>query len=144
MTEAEAAWIREHAWTTPMRKGYIETPGFYTHCACQWTGPCENDPRPGVHERCHVGRIPMPQYETVITTRNERIAYLREPYRHPTASATGWHHTAVAQVWLARHHCRWTCVCPQGCGHPRADIAHAPVYPVYELVPLFDLVEVRA
>ncbi|WP_431897874.1 DUF6248 family natural product biosynthesis protein [Nonomuraea sp. bgisy101] len=139
MTPDEAAWVREYAWTQSMRKVHAEVPGFYLACACQWNGPCLNSRDPGRHSRCHMG-TPMYEYETIIAVRGgQGVASFRRPYRYPTASATGWHRSHLAMVWLAGRRCRWACSCD--CGHPRADIAHAPernpARPVrYELVPL--------
>ncbi|MFC2599128.1 MAG: DUF6248 family natural product biosynthesis protein [Actinomyces massiliensis] len=39
MTEAEAAWVREHVWTPAIRKGKCELWIGGTHCPCQY-GPC--------------------------------------------------------------------------------------------------------
>ncbi|MFC3984924.1 hypothetical protein [Streptosporangium jomthongense] len=123
MTTAEATWVRDHAWTGAMRKTYKEVPGFYLTCSCQWNGPCLNDARPGVHEVCHMG-VAMSYYETVIEVRGgQAVAAFPTPYRHPTASATGWHPSHLAMVWIADRRCRWQCTCP--CDH-RRDVAHAP------------------
>lgn len=124
-----------------MRQQFKELPGFYLTCACQHNGPCLNAKDPGRHNRCHVGRHPLYQYETMIRTRYGTAAF-REPYRYPTASATVWRHEHIAFVWLADRRCRWACACD--CGHPREDLAHAPgrnpMRPVtYDLVPRFDL-----
>ncbi|MER7131209.1 DUF6248 family natural product biosynthesis protein [Streptosporangium saharense] len=120
MTTAEAAWVREHAWTGAMRKTFREVPGFYLTCACQWPGPCLNGPR--VHETCHMG-VPMYDYETIITRGGVGVTAFAQPYRHPTASATGWHRSHLAMVWIAGRRCRWQCTCP--CDHHH-DVAHAP------------------
>ncbi|MGW4476947.1 DUF6248 family natural product biosynthesis protein [Nonomuraea sp. NPDC004354] len=139
MTPDEAAWVREHAGTQTMRKTHAEVPGFYLACACQWTGPCLNSRDPGRHQRCHMG-TPIYEYETIISVRGgQGVAGLRQPYRYPTASATGRRPSHLAMVWLAGRRCRRACSCD--CDHPRADIAHAPernlARPVrYELVPL--------
>ncbi|MFF4412146.1 DUF6248 family natural product biosynthesis protein [Streptosporangium sp. NPDC001559] len=144
MTAAEAVWVREHAWTGAMRKTYKEVPGFYTRCACEWSGPCLNDPRrPGVHETCHMG-TPIYNYETIISVRGGvGVAAFKQPYRYPTASATGWHLSPLAMVWIADRRCRWQCTCP--CDH-RRDVAHAPecnpMRPIrYEVVELPGLLE---
>lgn len=42
MTADAAAWVRDHAWTEPMRREYGHAPGHYTHCACQY-GPTQLD-----------------------------------------------------------------------------------------------------
>lgn len=125
MTPDAAAWVRAHVWTPAMRAMFREVPGFWLTCACQHAGPCQSSARhPDRHERCHVG-TPLPTYETIIRPRGGTgVAAFSRPYRYPTASATGWHHTAAAQVWLADRRCAWRCACP--CGHPRTDIAHAP------------------
>lgn len=143
MLPEQAAWVRDQVWTQSMRRTFAEVPGFYLTCACEWDGPCLNDPRPRVHATCHVG-VPLHWYETHIQTRGgQGVAAFRNPYRYPTASATGWHPDQSAMVWLADRTCRWQCACP--CGHPRADVAHAPEHnpmrPItYERVPLFDLI----
>lgn len=124
MTPEEAAWVREHIWLRDMREIYRDTPGYYLACACQWNGPCINDPRRDVHTNCHVGRHPLPGRETWIQWPDGRLCAFAEPYRHPTASATGWHYERTAMVWLADRRCRWACACD--CGHPRDDIAYAP------------------
>ncbi|GHE31435.1 hypothetical protein GCM10017673_37710 [Streptosporangium violaceochromogenes] len=141
MTPDAAAWVRANAWTPAMRKTHAEVPGFYTLCACEWSGPCLNHPRPGVHETCHVG-TPMFHYETVIEVRGgQAVASFSAPYRYPTASATGWHPSHLAMVWIADRRCAWRCRCD--CGHPRTDIAHAPehnparpIYYTYEVIEL--------
>lgn len=123
MTEEDAAWVREHVWTQGMRKIFKEVPGYYLVCACQSSGPCHNSKDPGRHARCHVG-IPLPDYETIISPRGGTGALaFRQPYRYPTASATGWHHNTLAMVWLSNHRCAWRCRCD--CEHPR-DVTHAP------------------
>lgn len=125
MTPDEAAWVRENAWTGAMRKTFREVPGFYLTCACQWSnGPCNPSSGPPWHDTCHLG-TPIPDYETIIGTRGGvGVAAFAQPYRYPTASATGWHPSHLAMVWLADRACRWACPCD--CGHPRTDIAHAP------------------
>ncbi|MEV4096935.1 DUF6248 family natural product biosynthesis protein [Streptosporangium saharense] len=138
MTPDEAAWVREHVWTGAMRRTYAEVPGFYLTCACQWNGPCLNDPHPGTHATCHMG-VPMYNYETIISGRGGvSVAAFKRPYRHPTASATGWHSSHLAMVWIGGRRCRWQCTCP--CDH-RHDVAHTPennpAWPVrYEVVEL--------
>lgn len=122
-----------------MAKDHAETPGRWHACACQWTGPCLNDPRPGVHDRCHMG-VPMAIHETLILERGgQYVAAFAHAYRYPTASATGWSRDRWAYVWLADRTCRWVCACD--CGHPRGVVAHDPKRnparpAVYELVPL--------
>ncbi|MEV4174020.1 DUF6248 family natural product biosynthesis protein [Nonomuraea sp. NPDC049709] len=137
----QAAWVREHVWTASMRRQFAELPGFYLMCACQHGGPCINAKDPGRHARCHVGRHPLPRYETYINTPSD-YANFRQPYRYPTADATGWKFSTLAMVWLADRRCGWRCVCD--CGHPCEDLAHAPdrnpMRPItYDRVPLFDL-----
>ncbi|WP_420896350.1 DUF6248 family natural product biosynthesis protein [Actinomyces naeslundii] len=39
MNEAEAAWVRDHAWTAVMRKTYASVPAVLTMCPCEY-GPC--------------------------------------------------------------------------------------------------------
>jgi len=145
MTPDQAAWVREHAWTAGMRKMFQEAPGYWLVCACQSSGPCHNSKDPGRHQRCHVG-VPLPDYETIISPRGgTRVCAFNEPYRYPTASATGWRRSTLAMVWLADRRCAWRCTCTD-CDHSR-DVAHAPeknpMRPIrYELVELFDLTEV--
>ncbi|MEU6709933.1 hypothetical protein ABZ897_00525 [Nonomuraea sp. NPDC046802] len=125
-----------------MRKTHTENPGYHLTCACQWAGPCLNDPRRDGHVTCHAG-VPLYRYETIVEVAGgQMLAAFRTPYRYPTASATGWHFDRWAMVWLADRRCRWQCTCD--CGHPRQDIAHAPernpMRPItYDVVPLFDL-----
>ncbi|MGC5012579.1 DUF6248 family natural product biosynthesis protein [Streptosporangium sp. DT93] len=139
MTPDQAAWVRENVWPAAMRKAHREQPLGTTHCACQWGGgACAS----GRHDICHVG-VPLPVCETYVVTRTDQVLGFAEPYRHPSVSATGWHRTRTAQVWLADRVCAWSCSCGD-CGHPRPDIAHRPernpARPVvYETVPLFDL-----
>lgn len=142
MTPDEAAWVRANVWTPHMRGLFKELPGFYLTCVCQHGGPCMNDTRhPDRHDRCHVGQHPLPNCETYINTPTG-YATFRQPYRYPTADATGWKFSTLAMVWLADRRCAWSCACD--CGHPREDLAHAPernpMRPItYDLVPLFDL-----
>jgi hypothetical protein len=125
MTEEDAAWVREHVWTQGMRKMFKEVPGYYLVCACQSSGPCHNSKDPGRHQRCHVGQHPLIDYETIISPRDGIGALaFRQPYRYPTASATGWRSNTLAMVWLADRRCAWWCRCTD-CGHSR-DVAHAP------------------
>ncbi|WP_326637327.1 DUF6248 family natural product biosynthesis protein [Streptosporangium sp. NBC_01755] len=125
MTKEDAEWVREHVWTQGMRKIFKEVPGYYLVCACQSSGPCHNSKDPGRHQRCHVGQHPLISYETIIGAPGgtHGVAFAT-PYRYPTASATGWKYSTAAMVWLADRRCAWWCRCD--CGHPRADIAHAP------------------
>ncbi|MEV4179903.1 DUF6248 family natural product biosynthesis protein [Streptosporangium canum] len=121
MTPDQAAWVREHVWTAGMRKTHREVPGFYPMCACQYSGgPCSG--RLPQHGTCHIG-VPLPMPECHISTRHGGVAAFTAPYRHPTASATGWHYTTAAQLWLADRRCAWWCRCD--CGHPYVP-AHAP------------------
>lgn len=121
---AAAEWIRRNAWPDYMRRIYAERPGYYTACACQYTGgSCMAGDKPGRHQRCHLG-VPLPLPETTIVGRGQAAAAFAEPYRHPAASATGWHPTRAAQVWLADRVCRWSCPCD--CGHPGPEPAHSP------------------
>lgn len=39
MNEAEAAWVREHAWTKTMRRTHRHWPAIYGKCPCEY-GPC--------------------------------------------------------------------------------------------------------
>ncbi|MFB9891537.1 DUF6248 family natural product biosynthesis protein [Planobispora takensis] len=106
-----------------MRRIYAERPGYYTACACQYGGgACLSSDKPGRHARCHLG-APLPQPETLIVGHDQMAAAFTEPYRHPAVSATGWHPTRTAQVWLADRVCAWSCPCE--CGHPGPEPAHA-------------------
>lgn len=57
MTDAQARWVREHAWTPAMRKTYTTTPALYSTCPCQH-GPC------GHCTAGHHDRTPPPQTKT--------------------------------------------------------------------------------
>ena len=50
MTDAQARWVREHAWTPAMRKTYATTPALYSTCPCQH-GPCGHCTA-GHHDQC--------------------------------------------------------------------------------------------
>lgn len=50
MNEAEAAWVRDHAWTAVMRKTYASVPAVLTMCPCEY-GPCGHCSA-GSHENC--------------------------------------------------------------------------------------------
>ncbi len=134
MTEREAAWVREHAWTRGMRKCFGGNPGHYLKCDCQ--GGLTSWCRHGQCDRCHRA-TPLPGWEALICDRTG-LTPLRfgEPFEHPTrASATGPRRERLAMVWLADRVCRWVCPCP----HHTAPAAPAPkpAGPLrYELVPL--------
>lgn len=114
MNADAAAWIREHAWTQPMRKTFAEVPGFYLKCACQsgLTSYCQNDR----HEQCHRAE-PLRSHETwILRHGGAQVAHFAEVYAHETdTSATGPKFTTAAQVWLADRVCRW--ICPCDCEH---------------------------
>lgn len=50
MSEQDAAWIREHVWTSGMRKTYRLWPYVMTSCPC-FDGPCFHCRR-GAHREC--------------------------------------------------------------------------------------------
>jgi hypothetical protein len=108
LTSEIAAAIRA-TWPKTMRQTYAETPGFFTHCACQYgtTPPCQK----GRHDRC--GRAePLRSTETSICRKNFTVTNLPEPYQNPSdVSTTGPGRTRIAQVWLADRVCRWQCTC---------------------------------
>ncbi|MFF0526571.1 DUF6248 family natural product biosynthesis protein [Actinomadura nitritigenes] len=106
MTETAAAWVREHAWTSAMRKTFASTPGFFTACACQYSG---GECRHG--DRCHRREPLVIPIGSVMQRGGEYTALHPEPYQHPTPTATGPQHTAHAQVWYADRTCRWVCDC---------------------------------
>lgn len=112
MTDVEAAWIREHAWTKTMRATYKSTPAFYHHCACQWSrcGSCDR----GEHSNCihgPRGYQPFPSSEGYITNSRQHVLGWPERFNHPSRSATGWHRDSAAYVWLADRRCIWSCPC---------------------------------
>lgn len=109
MTDEEAAWIREHVWTQPMRKTHREVPGYYSTCACQYgvTSWCQH----GQCGRCHRG-APLPGPAGYVGgPGGQAVMVFAEPYEHPTPSATGSHKTSMAMFWLADRVCRWVCPC---------------------------------
>lgn len=143
MTDAEAAWIREQAWTRHLRKQFADSPGYVLRCACQG----------GRSSWCAVDRCdgcqppdPAPTWETLICDRTGLFPVLfAEPFEHPTPSLTGPHCERMAMVWLKDRMCRWACAChchQQDAPEP-ARAVPAP-RPTYEQDALFDLAEVRA
>lgn len=106
MTDTDAAWIREHAWTPAMRKTFASTPGFFLACACQYSG---GECRHG--DRCHRHKPLTLPIGSVLQRGGEYAALHPEPYEHPTPTATGPQRTAHAQVWYADRTCRWVCDC---------------------------------
>jgi len=141
MTEDEAAWIREHAWTNPLRRQYEAHPSYTLRCACQG-GPSQWCAA-GRHDDCPPSDA-QTWWETLICDRTGLSpVWLDEPYRNPTPGLTGAHCQRLAMVWLADRECRWACDCPCHRQDPPKPARTAPVpRPVYELVPLFDLGEV--
>lgn len=112
MADLEAAWVREHAWTKTMRATYASTPLFFHHCSCQW-GRCGHCAR-GDHQNCTHGPRgyqPFPSPEGYITNSREQVLGLPTWFDHPERSATGWHRSAAAMVWLADRRCVWSCPC---------------------------------
>lgn len=117
MTDLEAAWVRDHAWTKAMRKTFAQAPGFYLVCGCQ-SGPCHYCQH-GNHRECvHRRNQPLVEDECVITNGRERVLYLPEQFKHPHRTATGWHRTKAAMVWLADRRCVWSCPCDCRAGEP--------------------------
>lgn len=51
MTEAEAAWVREHVWPRWMRDAAVQVPSL-TRCACSVCGYCSMDQ----HDQCYLVR----------------------------------------------------------------------------------------
>ncbi|RSN46567.1 Lsr2 family protein [Actinomadura sp. WAC 06369] len=106
MTETEAAWIREHAWLPAMRRLFASVPGYFTACACQYgMTRCDHG------ERCHRREPLVLPIGSILSADGEHDARHREPYAHPTPTATGPKRTDVAQVWYADRSCRWVCDC---------------------------------
>lgn len=147
MTEAEAAEIRERAWTRHLRKQFADSPGYVLRCACQrgrssWcaSGLCDGcrppDPAASV------------SWETLICDRSGLSpVFFAEPFEHPTPSLTGPHCERMAMVWLADRGCRWACECRchrQAAPEPEPARVGRGAGTTYELVPLFDLTEVGA
>lgn len=66
MTEAEAAWVREHVWTPAMRKDYVETPAIHSMCPCEY-GPCGHCAT-GHRDRCPYTDPHHPQWAAVRAT----------------------------------------------------------------------------
>lgn len=112
MPTATAAWIRQHAWTGPMRKSFNSTPGAHAHCPCQYgpSGHCAEDN----HRRCNhqpdQPRAAIP--ETWICDRQDHVlGFRRWTYQHPTDTITGRRRLSDAAVWLADRKCIWHCPC---------------------------------
>lgn len=93
MSEAEGAWVREHAWTPAMRK---LDDGFYRWCLCQH-GTCWNC----LNRRCDL--------------------CVHRQHGGPNvddAAPSAWIHAsggeAVARIVLrdGEQPCRWVCACP--------------------------------
>jgi hypothetical protein len=112
MSDVEAAWVREHVWTRTMRQTYKSTPAYFRTCACQW-GRCGHCDR-GDHKACTHGPRgyqPFPSPEGYITNAQQQVLALPTWFDHPERSATGWHRSAAAMVWLADRRCIWCCPC---------------------------------
>lgn len=120
LTPEIAAAIRA-TWPKTMRKTYDDTPGCFTHCACQYgpTGSCER----GRHDLC--GRADaLRACETTITRANFTVTHFPDRYHHPSdISAIGPRRTSAAQVWLADRVCRWECPCSCHAAPPAAPTA---------------------
>lgn len=120
MTDAEAAWVREHAWLKAMRQAYRTTPAYFHHCACQYgvCGHCDA----GDHRHCThgpEGYQPFPEDECSITNRKWQVLALpRDSITHPRRTATGWHLDHAPLVWLADRRCVWSCPCECRAGDP--------------------------
>lgn len=123
MSEHEARWVRDEAWTKKMRKAYESTPGYVRFCACQWgpTGHCKADN----HTACqHTAAEPHRSPEAyVCASDGAGVLSFAEPYVHTTGSATGPKREQAAMVWLADRACRWRCPCD--C-HTRSPAAPEP------------------
>lgn len=126
LTPAIAAAIRA-TWPKHMRTTYSQTPGFFTHCACQHgiTPPCQK----GRHDLC--GRAtPLRRPEACICDQRGMVTFLPEYYQHPSdVSAVGPSRTRCAQVWLADRVCRWQCPCDCHTEQPTTATAPAEATP---------------
>lgn len=108
MAAADAAWIREHAFTASMRRTHKSAPAYYYTCACHSgkSGYCEE----GTHRRCQPeAQVPGP--ETWICDRNSMVRGFKEPFAHPTLTITGPRRLTEAAGWLADRACVWRCSC---------------------------------
>lgn len=84
MNEAEAAWVRDHAWTAVMRKTYASVPAVLTMCPCEY-GPCGHCSA-GSHENCAYDNPSNTQWAANranvpadwITTTAEQVRWRRE------------------------------------------------------------------
>ncbi|NEA22657.1 DUF6248 family natural product biosynthesis protein [Actinomadura bangladeshensis] len=109
MSPEAAAWIRDHAWTAPMRREDADAAPL---CPCQY-GPCGYCLH-GRHDTCINQQSWSKRRVAGYVCGRDGITPLDfpEPYGHETdASATVPHHTSIAQVWLADRVCRWVCPC---------------------------------
>lgn len=108
MTDVEAAWVREHVWTKPMRRDHKSCPAFYSTCACQGSrsGYCSA----GAHHRCEP-HLQVPGPETWICNRRSMVMGFRTRFEHPTLTITGRRRLSEAAVWLADRACVWRCPC---------------------------------
>ncbi|MFI6814447.1 DUF6248 family natural product biosynthesis protein [Nonomuraea sp. NPDC050328] len=137
MTPAQAAWVREHAWTSHLRSEYRADPQLAL-CACQFG--LSRHCAASQHGTCH-HRAVHPSTEGVILDRRGHHARFPFDYQHamPWRTPPGLVPPAPdawASIWLANRMCRWTCPCD--CHAPAAP----PPPPSYELIPLFDLTTV--
>ncbi|MDF5758586.1 DUF6248 family natural product biosynthesis protein [Spongiactinospora sp. TRM90649] len=133
MTPEQAAWVREHAWTTPMRKNLRDTPAFYTTCHCQAGLSHWCSPEVDQHARCHRGS-PLTTWEGLICDRTGvHPVRFAEPFDHPTAPGAAGEprRERLAVVWLADRVCRW--ICPCTCHQAARRVARKVRYEVVEL-----------
>lgn len=125
MTPADAAWVRENAWTPAMRKTHRDVPGMRSTCACEFglTSWCQH----GQCDRCHRAEpLGGPAGYVCGKTGQDPLSF-PEPYTHPTASATGAHPASVVMFWLADRVCAWRC--PHEC-HDRPRLEQGALFDV--------------
>ena len=109
MTDSEAAWVREHAWTEAMRKTYSSTPAVLAMCPCEH-GPCGNCSA-GHHADCPYDKPSNAQWATGranvhvgwITTADEQVPTLGGTDSWQLWEA-GIQHDARCPCALADHH----------------------------------------
>jgi len=118
VTPGEAAEVRATAWTPAMRKQHRECPAYTSAptCSARVSWRCKT----GRHATCHLG-VPLPNWETVICGKGGVQALgFSKSFTNPGVSATGWHPTTHAAVWLADRLCASRCTCD--CGHPAGSV----------------------